>query len=245
MLLQLSAAAPAAAITVLGPGREVFTSGDAALSQNVLHIIRKDTAGAMQPLSAHMIRLRVSRPAAAGADLGMYSVHFDADGTARVVYNVRDATLPEVALQLAVNGSYVWEGVARRWGINGRHIGSHSISPGRTFGIAVSPNRLHLVVSFYDEHVLRVYKLLPTFELVRKLGSTAGAGLGQFKQPFKLCFAPAEHILVTEWENNRVQEVTLAGVHVRSFHVVHACAVALHGDLMAVGTLRATLHILR
>jgi len=46
-------------------------------------------------------------------------------------------------------------------------------------------------------------------------------------------------VLVAEWRNERIQEVTLEGKHVRFFqvgNVGNATGVALHGDVMAVST---------
>jgi len=46
-----------------------------------------------------------------------------------------------------------------------------------------------------------------------------GTGPGQFNQPSKLCITPRDTLLVADRGNQRVQEVTFSGVHIRDIGV--------------------------
>ena len=80
------------------------------------------------------------------------------------------------------------------------------------FGLAISPDGAHMVTS-HDNHTLSVYSL-PGGEHVCAFGKY-GPGRGRFKGPRDVCFSIAGNILVAEQVNQRVQEVTLTGNHVR------------------------------
>ena len=79
-------------------------------------------------------------------------------------------------------------------------------------GIAVSPSGTFAVVSHVN-NTLSVYSL-PVGEYVRTFGSE-GSGRGQFDMPGKLCFHRSDSVFVAEYNNERIQEVTLAGDHVQ------------------------------
>lgn len=70
-----------------------------------------------------------------------------------------------------------------------------------------------MAVSNYDSYHITLYSL-PSCEPIRIVGGE-GSGPGQFDYPHKLCFTPDGTLLVSEWENQRLQDVTLAGEHVR------------------------------
>ena len=108
-------------------------------------------------------------------------------------------------------------------------------SADNNFGLVVSPDSAHMVTS-HSDHTLSVYSL-PGGEHTRTFGSD-GAGKGQFKCPAKLCFSAAGNILVAEWGNKRVQEVTLTGNHVRFIGVgvieTQIYGIAANADLILV-----------
>ena len=81
-------------------------------------------------------------------------------------------------------------------------------------GLAVSPDSVTMAISDSD-HTVTVFAL-PNGDFVREFG-TEGDGPSQFGDPGKLCFSPLsqDRLLVAEWRNKRVQEVTLTGDHVR------------------------------
>lgn len=79
-------------------------------------------------------------------------------------------------------------------------------------GLAVSPDEKTVVVA-HSNGTLSVYAL-PSGLHVRTFGSE-GSGPGQFHAPGKICFSKDGNVLVAEFVNQRVQEVTLTGEHVR------------------------------
>jgi len=80
-------------------------------------------------------------------------------------------------------------------------------------GIAVTRDGSQLAVSNSYTHVITVYDTVDGSETVSFGGK--GSGPGQFNRPFKLCITPRDTLLVADCGNQRVQEVTMAGVHVR------------------------------
>ncbi len=105
--------------------------------------------------------------------------------------------------------------------------------------MAVSADEKWLGVGLKSECTTSVYSL-PGGELVRAFG---GRGIGplQFHFVFRLCFAPNGNILVVDYDNRRLQEVTLEGIFVRfigglkKFGIGKPYCVAVHGDVIAVG----------
>jgi DNA-binding beta-propeller fold protein YncE len=79
-------------------------------------------------------------------------------------------------------------------------------------GLAVSHDDATVAVSDGNNHVVTLFSL-GTNRRVTTIGGK-GSGRGQLWGPRKLVFS-ADGILVAEWHNKRVQELTLAGEHVR------------------------------
>jgi DNA-binding beta-propeller fold protein YncE len=106
-----------------------------------------------------------------------------------------------------------------------------------------------MAVSYWSEHVLRVYRIEAdgALTLLHSFGGR-GAGPKQFNGPLKMCLAPNGNLLVCDYGNNRVQELTGLGEaepsHVRDIEVSKANAIAVHGDMVAVGTGAATMALL-
>ena len=125
--------------------------------------------------------------------------------------------------------------------ITGKHIRTLAIDAGDKYGMAVTPDGRYMAVSYLHEHKLRVYRIEAdgALTLLHTFGGM-GAGPKQFYFPFKLCLAPNGNLLVCDFENNRVQELTGPGeaepAHVRDIEVAKANAIAVHGDMVAVGT---------
>jgi len=61
--------------------------------------------------------------------------------------------------------------------------------------------------------MITVYSTVDGSETVSFGGN--GAGPGRFKRPMKLCITPRDTLLVADFGNKRVQEVTFSGVHIR------------------------------
>ena len=108
-------------------------------------------------------------------------------------------------------------------------------------GLAISPDSAHMVVS-HGDRTLSVYAL-PSGEHIRTFGGN-GSGKGQFDHPAKLCFSVTGNILVAERWNSRVQEVTLAGDHVRFIgdYVIDGSifSIAANAELVVVGKYDST-----
>ena len=111
----------------------------------------------------------------------------------------------------------------------------------RNYGVAVSPDESHIVVS-HDNDTLSVYAY-PAGTHVRTIGSE-GVGEGQFMGPGKLCFSSGGGVLVAECINRRVQDVSLTGEHMRFIgvgvidsaeHTDGIMALAANKEFIAVG----------
>ncbi len=64
-------------------------------------------------------------------------------------------------------------------------------------------------VSYSDEHAVRVYRVEAdgTAALLYTVGCHS-TGLKQCKHPFKMCLSPAGSLLVCDYGNGRVQDLT-------------------------------------
>lgn len=111
------------------------------------------------------------------------------------------------------------------------------VSSGNTFGLAVHPDETVFVVSEFGSSTLIVYSLADG-KTVRTIGRK-GSACGEMDGPFRICFAPNQHLLVAEFGNKRVQQLTITGSHVRfigdNFFVDGApWGLAARGDVVAV-----------
>jgi WD40 repeat protein len=179
---------------------------------------------------------------------GSALVTVGAPGSFDCVYTV-DEGVREVDLRISVCGLLLFSGVARTFEITGRHLQSYVIADGETCGFVVSPYGRYMAVSYCAEDNLRVYRLEAdsTATLLHTVGKY-GAGPKQFKYPAKMCLTPAGNLLVCEYGNNRVQELTGFGEaepqHVRFIAVADVWSIALHSDMLAVGTDHGTIELL-
>ena len=104
------------------------------------------------------------------------------------------------------------------------------------FGLAVSPDGAHMVTS-HGDNTLSVYSL-PCGEHLTTFGSI-GTNPCQFYYPATLCFTARGTVMVAEACNMRLQEVTLAGEHVRFIGVgvidASICGIAANSELIVTG----------
>ena len=84
-------------------------------------------------------------------------------------------------------------------------------------GIAVARDGSLFAVSNERTHMITVCDTASGSDTVSFGGK--GAGPGQFNQPSKLCITPRDTLLVADYSNQRVQEVTFSGVHIRDIGV--------------------------
>ena len=103
-------------------------------------------------------------------------------------------------------------------------------------GFAISPDGAHMVTSYFD-YTLSVHSL-PGGEHIRTF-VIEDAGEGQFDYIPRLCFGATGNILVADPENERVQEVTLTGDHVRFIGIGvindYIWSIAANAELIVVG----------
>jgi DNA-binding beta-propeller fold protein YncE len=85
----------------------------------------------------------------------------------------------------------------------------------RNSGLAVHELSSVMAVSNKGNHTVSLFGL-STGNKIGMFG-TKGSGPGQFNEPWKLCFTPEGTLLVAEYGNSRLQEVTAEGAHVRYF----------------------------
>ena len=115
--------------------------------------------------------------------------------------------------------------------------------------MVVTPDGRYMAVSYYLEDKLRVYRIEAdgAMTLLHTFG-VQGAGPKQFNCPTNMCLAPNGNLLLCDLFNDRVQELTGLGeaepVHVRDIKVTKAATIAVHGDIVAVGTGVATVVLL-
>jgi len=106
-------------------------------------------------------------------------------------------------------------------------------------GLAVTVARDGSLFAVSNGHtnMITVYSTVDGAETV-SFGGGRGADPGQFNQPFKLCITPRDTLLVADCMNRRVQEVTMAGVHIRDIGVGvfgdGICGIACNDHLIVV-----------
>ena len=122
-----------------------------------------------------------------------------------------------------------------------RKIALQTMVRDRNYGLAISPDCVHMVVS-HSNNTLSVCSL-PGGEHIRTFGSK-GVGKCQFSGLTKSCFSVAGNILVAEKHNKRVQEVTVTGGHVRFIGVGvindAICGISANAELIVVGKYNCT-----
>ena len=132
----------------------------------------------------------------------------------------------------------------------GRHIRTLAIAgDGNKYGMVVTPDGCYMAVSFINEHKLRVYRIEANgaLTLLHTFGGY-GAGPKQFLYATNMCLAPNGTLLVCDFGNNRLQELTGLGeaepAHVRDINIARAATIAVHGDMVAFGTFDAPVVLL-
>jgi DNA-binding beta-propeller fold protein YncE len=156
-------------------------------------------------------------------------------------------------VSVMIRGEIVWSGSVPSTtvavGVAGDHVYTLTIANGWTAGLVVTPDGRYVAVSYYREHCVRVYRLEAdgTVALLHTVG-TKGDGPKQFNYPQRMCLTPAGSLLVCELNNDRVQELAGLGEaepqHVRFISVICVRSIALHDDMLAVGTDRSTIELL-
>lgn len=112
-------------------------------------------------------------------------------------------------------------------------------------GLAVTRDHAHMIVT--NESMKRVYVYsLPEGRLLRSFGGK-GTAPGRFTDPVSVCVTSGGSLLVAESLNRRLQEVSLAGKHIRFLtagledKAVYGADMSECGDLVAVNTYHAVI----
>jgi DNA-binding beta-propeller fold protein YncE len=161
-----------------------------------------------------------------------------------IKYEVDDVDMDEIDLSVTVGGVIVSgpQRVAVCSAIKTDAAHVRTIIPIKgtgNYGIAVTLDGLHLIVSDYRSHSISVYSM-DSGGCISSFGCF-GSKPGQFKYPFRICATPRGTILVSECGNGRLQEVTITGEHVRfigearHFDYESVYGLCMQGDLVAVG----------
>jgi DNA-binding beta-propeller fold protein YncE len=235
----------AARTVVSGTGCTSFTLGELGRTHNVFRVTCVNAAGAPVIVTARNVRALLSRRGDGGdGEVGTATVTVAPTGELSVAYTVTGADVAELSITVIVRGVTVWTGVAARHidTVTGRHTRTYPIAGGGKYGLVVTPDGRYMAVSYQNEHKLRVYRLEAdgAATLLHTVGTIAGAGPKQFNNPYRMCLTPAGNLLVCDYCNDRVQELTglseAEPEHMRFIPVTHAWAIALHGDTLAVST---------
>lgn len=104
-------------------------------------------------------------------------------------------------------------------------------------GIDVTDDAV-IAIACFSQHQIRIYDGHDSSFACLDVIGKHGKELGQFNVPQRLCFAPANTLLVCDHNNNRVQHMTMFGAVISHFTVRMPVAVAVHsgasGGLVAV-----------
>lgn len=119
---------------------------------------------------------------------------------------------------------------------DGTHVRTYAIRTDvNNIGLALSRDGSRFAVS-NDAHMIIVYSVEDGTEVCAFGGY--GSAPGQFKHPMKLCTSPRDTLLVAEYGNGRVQEVSMTGEHIRFVGEGVICSslygIACNGELIAV-----------
>jgi DNA-binding beta-propeller fold protein YncE len=172
------------------------------------------------------------------------------DGGFQLVYAVTVDRVNKLSVNVTVCGVVIGPPVtvmSRYDAINGsNHVASYDVGPDNKYGMAVNADRSMMAVSYGGDvspfggflrpsQNIHVFQLTPSFQRACVIGRE-GTGPAEFDGPYRLCFTDDDTILVCDYDNNRVQHLTVVGEYIRSFAVRLPFSIAVHGDMVAVGT---------
>jgi DNA-binding beta-propeller fold protein YncE len=124
--------------------------------------------------------------------------------------------------------------------VRGTHLRTHRIQTGRAnIGLLINPAGTEMFVSNETDHCIAVYDLTKEdCPLVRELGrldDDADADHRQFGCPSRMAWSKNGTIIVAEYANRRLQEITVEGTFVKFFQVADfVFAIAAREDLVCI-----------
>ena len=227
--------------TVSGRGMKSFVKGAAGATRNVVFVYPHVSSGALaEYMKPDDVCLMLRNDAGSLID-AQVTVEPADDGGLQLVYAVAVDCVNELSVSVVVCGVAFWPAVTVQLGydaINGtNHVATYDVGDDDTgkYGMTVNADGSMMVVSYQDMCEVHVFQLTPSFERVYVIGQE-GIGSSEFKRPQRLCFTDDDTMLVCDRDNNRVQQLTVAGEYLSSFTVRRPISIAVHGDMVAVGT---------
>jgi len=218
--------------SVSGEGLTTYANDGAA--RNVIRVTCMDRDGKLADwatLEGADVGMTVN-----GAALQVASAGFTEPGVVEVMYVLEGEGREEVEVSVSLRGVTVPGGPWRpRAGFmaKGVHIATLPPMPADYTGLAISSDGSLMVACDSEADQLEIFRTEDGSH-VRSLGGR-GTGPGEFCYPLGLCMTPHNTVLVAEYSNTRIQEVTLEGAHVKFIPLnLPPYRVAVHGDVMAV-----------
>ena len=166
-------------------------------------------------------------------------------GLVQVQYVVDDRSVKELLLHVSVRDTSLcdtpWKVGVLGLGqirVDARPLKTSELHETGRHSLAVTQDGQYFIVSNESDHGLSVYSM-ESGRCIRKFGEK-GLEPGQFNGPYRICATPNGTLLVAEYANKRIQEVTLTGEHVRFFGIGQLgngsfFSICIQGDIVAVG----------
>ena len=228
--------------TACGVGLTSCWKGAAGMNE-VIVTCRDSTGNPIEWLTDTDVSVSVKSIAGEAVGRGVGAQVFTT-GKITIQYEVDDENVDEVAVSVIVADVLVcggpWLVAVSRSIINpdAVHIKTNCIDGSGNYGDAVTLDGKHVIVTSYFTHCISVYNM-ETGCCVCTFGSL-GSGPGQFYYPNQICVTPTGTLLVSEYGNKRIQEVTTFGNHIRFIgqdHTEGNCiwGMCLHSDILAIG----------
>jgi DNA-binding beta-propeller fold protein YncE len=232
--------------TVSGRGMMSFVKGAAGVTRNVMFVYPCASSGALAEFVKPDDVCLMLRDGAGSLIDAHVTVERVGDGGLQFSYVVDADCVSKLSVSVFVCDVMIGSVVTVQSeydAINGtNHVASYDVGIGKKTGMAVNADRSMMAVSYEELHQIHVFRLTPSFERVCVIGRV-GTGPAEFYCPRRLCFTDDDTILVCDRGNSRVQQWTVPGEYLRSFTAQMPVSVAVHGDMVAVGTYDGLLEI--
>ena len=232
---------------VSGCGMRSFVKGAAGATRNVVLVYPRVSSCALaEYVKPADVRLWLWDETESSIDAHVTVERF-ADGGLKLMYAVAAYCVSELGVSVTVCGVAIGPDVIVQAGydaINGtNHDVSCDVGTIDKTGMAVNAEGTMMAVSYEKPFTdVDVFHLIPSFERLSVIGRK-GTGPAECKIPRRLCFTDDDTILVCDWDNNRVQQLTVAGEYLSSIAVQEPYSIAVYDDTVAVGTTVGTIEI--
>ena len=223
--------------TVSGRGMKSFVKGAAGETHNMVLVYPRVSSGALAEYVKPDDVSLMLRDDSGSLMVAYVTVERVDDGGLQLSYAITADCVGKLSVSVTVCGVALGHAVTVQSGydaINGtNHVASYDVGDDTNEGMAVNADGSMIAVSYDEEHQVYVFRLTPSFERVCII-SQDGSGSAEFQYPRRLCFTDDDTILVSDQNNDSVQQLTVAGEHLSSFTVWQPFSIAAHGDMVAV-----------